>query len=512
MFLCRGWRGVPGVSLRPRGTIPTPARGRSGLGVPRSSHRALSATAGLLKQDDFFRELDREFVKFHKKLKESLPSSDWSPLAPTAELPPERADIVIVGGGVIGWSIAYWLKQKSRRDALRVVVVERDPTYTRASTVLSAGGIRQQFSRPENILMSLYSAQFLRNINEHLGVANEDPIDIQFNPSGYLFLASEEGAHILHDNYTVQREHGAQVTLLSVEQLKKKFPWISTHGVALASYGLENEGWLDPWSLLNAFRRKAISLGAFACHGEVTELKMSVREMVTSDGEPVNFGRIKSVIVQAPNSLETQAVESAIVINAAGAWSSQVAELAGIGIGHPDSLEGVKLPIEPKKRYVYVFHCPDGPGLDCPMLIDHTGAYFRREGFGGNYIGGMSPPEEEEPDISDLEVDHDFFQQKLWPLLANRVPAFESLKVKSAWAGYYDYNTFDQNGVLGIHPLVNNMYIAAGFSGHGLQHSPSVGRAIAELILDGDFQTLDLSAFSFRRFCTGEPVLESNIV
>ncbi|XP_012821381.1 FAD-dependent oxidoreductase domain-containing protein 1 isoform X1 [Xenopus tropicalis] len=459
------------------------------------------------------KELDKNFVQFHKKLMDSLPTSDWSPFTPIGDLPPERVDVVIVGGGVMGWSIAYWLKQKeNRRGALRVVVVERDPTYSRASTVLSAGGIRQQFSRPENIHMSLFSAQFLRNINEHLGVVNEDHIDIQFNPSGYLFLASEEGATVMEENYNVQRECGAQVTLLSPHQLKKKFPWVNTNGVALASYGLENEGWFDPWTLLNAFRRKALSMGVYHCHGEVTDFSTTKREMMTADGDPVTFSRIGHVTVLMPNSLESQNVECALVINAAGAWSSNVAELAGIGIGPSDSLESVKLPVEPKKRYIFVVHCPDGPGLDCPLLIDSSGVYFRREGLGGNYIAGKSPTEEEEPDISNMEVDYDFFQQKVWPLLAHRVPAFESLKVKTAWAGYYDYNTYDQNGVVGMHPLVNNLFFATGFSGHGLQHSPAVGRAVAELIVDGSFQTIDLSSFSFRRFVSEEPLLERNIV
>ncbi|CAH2320413.1 FAD-dependent oxidoreductase domain-containing 1 [Pelobates cultripes] len=388
----------------------------------------------------------------------------------------------------------------------------RNGSREEAGEVGIEGGIRQQFSRPENILISLFGAQFLRNINEHLGVVNEDPIDIQFNPSGYLFLASEEGASILEENYKVQRECGAQVALLSAEQLKKKLPWINTDGVALASYGLENEGWFDPWSLLSAFKRKALSMGVYHSHGEVIGFKQSVREMITEDGESVNFKRIKHVIVQAPNSLETQSVECAIVINAAGAWSSKVAEMAGIGTGVPDSLEGLKLPVEPRKRYVYMFHCPNGPGLDSPLLIDTSGAYYRREGLGGNYIGGMSPTEEEEPGASNLEVDYDFFHDKVWPALAQRVPAFENLKVKSAWAGYYDYNTFDQNGVIGIHPLVNNMFFATGFSGHGLQQSPAVGRAIAELIIDGQFKTLDLTAFSFKRFCSGEHILERNIV
>ncbi|MEQ2182711.1 FAD-dependent oxidoreductase domain-containing protein 1 [Goodea atripinnis] len=202
--------------------------------------------------------------------------------------------------------------------------------------------------------------------------------------------------------------------------------------------------------------------------------------------------------------MEYQPVECAIVVNAAGAFSGKLAEMLGIGLGPKDSLAGIPVPVEPRKRYVYVVHCPDGPGLDTPFLIDYSGVYFRREGLGGNYISGASPEEVEEPDASNLEVDHQFFENKVWPKLADRVT--------SAWAGFYDYNTFDQNGIIGMHPLINNMYFATGFSGHGLQHSPAVGRAVAELILDGEFKTLDLRGFSFRRILTQEPMLEQNIV
>ncbi|KAM9299097.1 FAD-dependent oxidoreductase domain-containing protein 1 [Gastrophryne carolinensis] len=452
---------------------------------------------------------------FQKKLTEVLPNSQWSPLRSTKHLPPEHADIVIIGGGVMGWSIAYWLMARKKRwqgTGYSVLVVEKDPTYSRASTVLSAGGIRQQFSRPENIQMSLFGAHFLRNINEYLGVVGEDAIDVQFNPSGYLFLASEKGAEVLQENHKIQREQGAKVMLLSPEMLKKKFPWINTQEVALASYGLENEGWFDPWMLLNALRRKALSLGAVVSHGEVTGFETVAQELVTAQGDPIYMKTIKQAIVTVPGSLECQPVDCAAVINAAGAWSSQVASLAGVGAGHPDSIEGIKLPIEPRKRYIYMFNSPGGPGLDCPLLIDSSGVYFRREGLGGNYIGGLSPPEEEEPDTSTLDVDHDYFSEKVWPLLAHRIPAFESLKVKSSWAGFYDYNTFDQNGVIGTHPLVQNMYLACGFSGHGLQQAAAVGRAVAELINDGSFQTLDLTAFGFQRFVINRPILERNIV
>ncbi|XP_042354940.1 FAD-dependent oxidoreductase domain-containing protein 1 [Plectropomus leopardus] len=470
-------------------------------------------STGTPLRNDFFKDLETQLAAMRKKASDALPGSSWSPLQINPNLPPERADIVIVGGGVVGWSIAYWLKQKERvRGGVKVVVVEKDPTYSQASTVLSAGGIRQQFSLPENIHLSLASAAFMRNINEHLGVLHEDPVDLQFNQSGYLFLASERVAHIMEDNYSTQRYAGAKVALLSPTQLKEKFPWINTDGVALASYGLENEGWFDPWTLLNAFKRKAISMGVIPCCGEVTDFKYTIDVLMTADGDYVDIRRIKSVKVQMPNSLEYQPVECAIVVNAAGAFSAKLAEILGIGSGPKDSIAGIPVPVEPRKRYIYVVHCPDGPGLDSPFVIDYSGVYFRREGLGGNYITGTSPEESEEPDTSNLEVDHQFFEDKIWPSLASRVPGFEKLKVTSAWAGYYDYNTFDQNGIIGIHPLINNMYFATGFSGHGLQHSPAVGRSVAELILDGNFTTLDLSGFGFRRILAQEPMLERNIV
>ncbi|XP_019364543.1 PREDICTED: FAD-dependent oxidoreductase domain-containing protein 1 isoform X1 [Gavialis gangeticus] len=480
--------------------------------LPRPGRRLRSGPA---RRWDLSGDLKKTVANFQNQLKENVTSLFKNPFF-DEKRPPMQAEVVIVGGGVMGWSVAYWLKAlEPRKNTLRVLVVERDTTYSRASTVLSVGGIRQQFSLPENVQMSRYSAYFLRTINvcqEHLGVADEPAIDIQFNPSGYLFLATEERAAMLEENVSIQRAEGAEVILLSPTQLKKRFPWLNTDGVALASYGLKDEGWFDPWSLLTAFRRKAISMGVHHCCGEVTSFTTAFCDTVTPTGEELMLSRIKYARIQMPDSLEYCQVACAVVVNAAGAWSRKLTEIAEAETSVSKIKQIFKLPVEPKKRYVYVWHSPDGPGLNCPMLIDTTGAYFRREGLGGNYVGGMSPTEDEEPDIQDLEVDHRFFQEKVWPKLAHRVPAFESLKVKGSWAGYYDYNTFDQNAVLGLHPTVLNMVFVTGFSGHGLQQSPAAGRAVAELILNKKFKTINLSRFSANRFLSGEPVLERNIV
>ncbi|XP_059576051.1 FAD-dependent oxidoreductase domain-containing protein 1 isoform X2 [Alligator mississippiensis] len=482
---------------------------RALLALPRPGRRLRS---GFARRWDPLGDLQKSLTNFQSQLKENITTLFDNPFF-DEKRPPVQAEVVIVGGGVMGWSVAYWLKAlEPRKNALRVLVVERDPTYSRASTVLSVGGIRQQFSLPENIQMSRYSAYFLRTVNEHLGVMNEPPIDIQFNPSGYLFLATEERAAMLEENVNIQRAEGAEVILLSPTQLKKKFPWLNTDGVALASYGLEDEGWFDPWSLLTAFRRKAISMGVHHCCGEVTSFTMAFCNSVTPVGEELMVSRIKYACIQMPDSLEYHEVACALVVNAAGAWSRKLAEIAEVETSSSKTKKIFKLPVEPKKRYVYVWHSPDGPGLNCPILIDTSGAYFRREGLGSNYLGGMSPTKDEEPDIQDLEVDHEFFQEKVWPKLAHRVPAFESLKVKGSWAGYYDYNTYDQNAVLSVHPVVMNMVIVTGFSGHGLQQSPAAGRAVAELILKQKFETIDLSRFSANRFLSGKPVLERNIV
>ncbi|XP_055129659.1 FAD-dependent oxidoreductase domain-containing protein 1 isoform X9 [Symphalangus syndactylus] len=447
--------------------------------LPHGLGRGLLTRRPGTRRGGFSLDWDGKVSEIKKKIKSILPGRSCDLLQDTSHLPPEHSDVVIVGGGVLGLSVAYWLKKlESGRNAIRVLVVERDHTYSQASTGLSVGGICQQFSLPENIQLSLFSASFLRNINEYLAVVDAPPLDLQFNPSGYLLLASEKDAAAMESKVKVQRQEGAKVSLMSPDQLRNKFPWINTEGVALASYGFVS----------------------------------SSQHMLTTDDKAVVLKRIHEVHVQMDHSLEYQPVECAIVINAAGAWSAQIAALAGIGEGPPGTLQGTKLPVEPRKRYVYVWHCPQGPGLETPLVADTSGAYFRREGLGSNYLGGRSPTEQEEPDPANLEVDHDFFQDKVWPHLALRVPAFETLKVQSAWAGYYDYNTFDQNGVVGPHPLVVNMYFATGFSGHGLQQAPGVGRAVAEMILKGRFQTIDLSPFLFTRFYLGEKIQENIII
>ncbi len=395
-----------------------------------------------------------------------------------ASPPPAAADVVIVGGGIVGSSTAYFLTRDPTFTG-RVVVVERDATYSRASTPRSAGSIRQQFSTPENIRMSQFGMAFLRDIDRHLSV-DGDPIDVGFRENGYLFLATESGLPVLRANHAVQRECDAAVALLGPEELAARFPWLSTDGLAAGSLGTANEGWFDPYTLLMAFRRKARAQGAVYVEDEVVE--------VERDG-----GRVQAVRLASGGR-----IACGTMVCAAGPNAGRVAALAG-----------TLLPVAHRKRFVYVFDCRER-FPDMPLVICPDGVWVRPEGAG--YVCGTSPPDDADPDCEDLELDYAMFEEVVWPTIAGRIPAFEAIKLSNAWAGHYDYNTVDHNGIIGRHPEVANLVFANGFSGHGLQQAPATGRAVSELILHGRFTTLDLSRFAYTRFADGRLVHELNVV
>lgn len=219
----------------------------------------------------------------------------------------------------------------------------------------------------------------------------------------------------------------------------------------------------------------------------------------------------KDVLVRTDDN-KVYPLQFAVCINAAGPNAGNVAKMAGIGAHKTHSVFKIGLPVEPRKRCVYMVHSPNGPGLECPVLIDHKGSYVRREGLAGNYLCGASPQPDEEPSASNLDVDYEFFNSRVWPEIAHRCPSFNELKLKAAWAGYYDYNTLDQNAIIGLHPLHSNIIFANGFSGHGIQQAPAVGRAVMEMLLDGEYKTIDLTRFGFERILDNQPVFEKNVV
>ena len=389
--------------------------------------------------------------------------------------------IAIVGGGAIGSAIACFLTQMAPQQP--VVVVERDPSYARASSALSASSIRQQFSSPINIAISQFGIAFLRDIGARLQVGDERP-DIGLVEAGYLYLASPAGEAVLRANHAVQRGMDADVALLTPDALRERFPWLSTQGVALGSLGLSSEGWFDGYSLLQALRRKALAQGA----------RYVQTEAVAVDTQA--SGGVQHI--SALRLADGTRLECSAVVNAAGPWARAVAQWLGID-----------LPVHARRRTVFHFTCPQQlPG--CPLLIDTSGIWLRPEGTG--FIAGFCPPEGEDPDDLPLEPDHAAFENHVWPQLAERIPAFEALRLRSTWAGYYEMNAFDHHAVLGLHPAGDNLYFANGFSGHGLQQSPAAGRAIAELVLTGRYQTLDVSPLGWDRLLRNEPLIEKCII
>jgi len=388
-----------------------------------------------------------------------------------------RADVAIAGGGVIGWSVAFHLLEAGFDGS--VLVIEPDPSFESGSTGRSAGGLRQQFSLPENIRMSRYGLEFLRQAPVRLAVDGDAP-DLAFKEQGYLFLAPASGMGALAENHAVQTAEGADVALMDRERLAQAFPWLALDDLAGGSFGRSGEGWLDPYALMQALKRKARALGAALLEDRVTGVESAagrVEALATAGGRRIACGRL---------------------VNAAGAAAGRVAAMAGID-----------LPVAPKKRQVFVFDCKQDLA-HAPLTVDPSGVYFRPEG--AQFICGKSPTPEDDPDCWDDLVDYTLFDEVLWPTLAARVPAFEAIKMQSAWAGWYEVNTLDHNAVIGPHPEVENLLFVNGFSGHGLQQAPAAGRAIAELIETGGFRTLDLSRLGYARIAAGAPVLERGIV
>jgi glycine/D-amino acid oxidase-like deaminating enzyme len=392
--------------------------------------------------------------------------------------PAKHYDVVIIGGAVMGSAVAHFLTSDPDFDG-SVLVVERDPSYERCSTGRSWGGVRQQFSTPENIRMSLFGVDFVRNVAGHLAVDGEIP-NVGFREAGYLYLASEAGRAVLEENTALQAELGAATVLLDPTAIADRFPWLNVEGVAAATFGESGEGWVDAYALMQAFRRKAQAEGAVYRHDEAVGFERS-------------GSRLTGVKLASGESMS-----AGYIVNAAGPHAGALARLADID-----------LPVTPRKRMTYVFDCrAELPPL--PLTIDTTGVAFRPEG--ANYIAIVSPPAERDPVCQDLDEDHALFEEIIWPALAHRVPAFEAIKPVGAWAGHYDYNGFDQNAILGPHPEVEGLLFCNGFSGHGLQQSPAAGRAIAELIVHGEYRSLDLSRFSYDRLTENRPLFESNVV
>ncbi len=366
--------------------------------------------------------------------------------------------IVIVGGGIIGCFVALFLKRLGHPGP--VTVIERDPTYRFASTTLSCASIRTQFATPVNVELSLFGAAWLRDAGEEISLVNR----------GYLVLGTEETAPARRSALAMQRAAGALISELSPAELTARFPWVNADGVAMATYGEAHEGWFDAWGLLQVTRRAAQAAGVAFVTAEVSAIENDA--VIAGERYPADW-----------------------IVNAAGALSADIAAMRGVG-----------LPVKPRKRTVFRFKAPlDGSHI--PMLFDTSGAWMRPEGDG--FIAGIAPIID--PDAhGDFEPDHDQFEAQLWPILADRVPALEQLRLLGAWAGHYEMNLFDHNGIIGAAPGSPRLLHATGFSGHGVMHAPGVGRAVAEMIL-GHPASIDVSALGYDRIANGQPLPETAI-
>ena len=387
-------------------------------------------------------------------------------------------DVVIVGGAVMGASAAYWLTRM--QPGLQVLVVERDPSFARAATALSVASIRSQFSAPVNVAISRFGIGFLRDFQASLGRDVGVPT-LGLVENGYLFLGRSPAAPVLMaDLAAMQCGLGAATEVWTPEQIKARFDWLEVGDLTAGSFGPRDEGWFDNMGLLAGFRTAARAQGAQFATDEVT-------------GMTVAQGRVTGVILARGG-----AVACGAVVNAAGTRGSVVAAMAGL-----------RLPVEPRKRTVFVIDAPGARHPDAPLLID-AGYYLRPER--DHWITATVPEQDFACDPNDFDPDLHLFEDVIWEQLYARAPGFDAVKVIRHWVGHYDFNTFDQNAILGPHPDVPNFYLMNGFSGHGLQQSPAVGRGIAELLLTGGWQSLDLSDLSVTRVLENRPIPERAIV
>jgi FAD-dependent oxidoreductase domain-containing protein 1 len=385
-------------------------------------------------------------------------------------------DIVIIGGGVIGSSIAYHLAAAGERS---VLVIERDPTYRRASSALSVSSIRQQFHTPTCIRMSQFGFEFLRAVSDHLAV-DDEPVALSLVERGYLYLADAAHRPALEAALAIQRSCDVPVRGLDKDQLAVEFPWLDSADLELGALGTAGEGWFDGYSLLQAFRRKARSLGVIYLIDEAVGLVRA-------------NSRICGVELASGTSIGAR-----VVVNAAGPHSANVAEWGGL-----------RVPVIPQRRCVFTFTCPQAPDF-MPLVIDPTGLYVRPEG--NVFISGGPATPVAGSDPLSLEVDYRQFDDFIWPTLARRIPAFEQIRMSSAWAGHYEMNVFDHNALIGWAPGVEGLLIASGFSGHGMQHAPATGRGVGELIREGRYRTIDLSELSPQRLVDNTPIVELNVI
>lgn len=389
-------------------------------------------------------------------------------------------DVVIVGGAIMGSATAFFLTEDPAFTG-RVLVVEPDPTCARAGTGLTNSCIRQQFSTAINVRISRFGAEFF----EDLPARMRDPRvpAMRIRNFGYMYLAAtESAAEALRAAQAVQRAEGAATRLLSAGEIAAEYPFYATDDLVLGSINTDREGYFDGYTMFDWFRRLARARGVEYVENRVT-------------GMEVAAGRVTAVRLATGETVGCGAV-----VNAAGTRGAGVAAMAGIAI-----------PVEPRKRFTWVFTAETPLPRDLPLTIDPSGVHVRQDGA-GSYMAGAHTAEDPAVDPEDFAMDHGIWEDHVWPALATRIPAFAAIRVQREWVGHYDMNTLDANAVCGPHPGIGNFHFLNGFSGHGLQQAPAMGRGAAEMLVHGRYLTLDLSPFGFDRIAAGRPFVERAII
>ena len=400
------------------------------------------------------------------------------------EQSPEHSsyDIVIIGGAIMGSSTAWFLTENADFDG-RVLVVERDPTYEKCSTAHTNSCIRQQFSAPLNVQISQFAADFVKNLRERIGDARVPDQSIQ--NYGYMYLADNEGfAQTLRENQKVQLAEGAETELLSPEEIKARYPFYDVDDIVLGSINCKDEGYWDGGTVFDWWRRSAKDRGVEYIANEVVAITKNesgtrVESVTLASGEVVSCGQ---------------------VVNASGPRGARTAAMAGL-----------EIPVEPRKRFTWIFSAEQPLDRDLPLTIDPSGVHVRQDGP-KTYLAGCPADPDPAVDFDDFAMDFNRWESHVWPIIATRIPQFEAIRVVTEWAGHYAYNAFDHNAILGPHTEVENFIFQNGFSGHGLQQSPAMGRGTSEWLTYGAFRTLDLSPFKYDRIPSNRPIIEKAII
>lgn len=391
-------------------------------------------------------------------------------------------DVVIVGGAMYGSSVSWFLTDNKDFNG-SVLVVEKDPTYEFTSTSHTNSCVRQQFSREINVQVSQFAAEFIKNFRQFMGNDERVP-DLLLQSFGYMYLADNEPfANVLRECQEIQASCGAGTKMMTAEEIKRDYPFYNLDDIVAGSHNLIDEGYFDGNTMFDWWKRSARERGVEYVTNEVVEMTLNA-----------NDTKVDSVTLSSG-----EVISCGTVVNASGPRASRTARMAGI-----------EIPVEPRKRYTFIFDAEQPLDRDLPLTIDPTGVHMRTEGK--FYLAGCPPDDDPAVDYDDFEQDHSIWEQKVWPIIANRIPQFEAIKLTNSWAGHYAFNTLDQNAILGPHTQVQNFIFVNGFSGHGFQQSPAMGRGTSEMITYGEYRSLDLSPFHFDRIENNDPFVEKAVI